>query len=207
MESFSFRYSSEDRISPVTYKLWKWVSTLSSILGSKARSACSTPSCYERNFSFKSKASQTSSFSIISKNFSSIFSNALLTLLLLKDSSDFASTWSKASFKSFSSFSAGVGGSCPFGFTLIILIFFGADLVVSSLVYFPRSLSMSASLLGSLTCYATYFKGAWPRLGIFDTGCLRLSNFTPACGLFLCCKRLILGVYGLILYAVPDLSV
>ena len=189
MESFSFKYSKLERISPVTCKLWKWVSTLSSIFGSRARSACSTPSYCERNFSFKSTASQTSSFSMISKNFSSKFSKALVMLLWLNDSSDFASTISNASFKSFSSFSAGVGGSCPFdsafdsvfGLTFMILIFLGALLVYSSpLVCFPRSLSIRASLFGSLACGATYFTGAWPKLGILETGCFRLSSFNPA---------------------------
>lgn len=70
IESLNFRYSRLVKISPVTCKLWNLVSTLSSIFGSRARSSCSTPSCCDKNFSFKSTTSSTSSFSRISKNFS-----------------------------------------------------------------------------------------------------------------------------------------
>lgn len=77
IESFSFKISKLDKISPVTYKLWHLVSTLNSILGNSAKSSSYTPSYYDKNLLFKSSTSSISSFSIISNNLSCIFANVL----------------------------------------------------------------------------------------------------------------------------------
>ena len=95
IESFNFKNSRLDKISPVTYRLWNLVSTRSSILGRRANSLCSTPSYWDKNFSLRSTTSHTSSDSMISNSFSWMFSKALFMFSFSdphpKDSWDLAS--------------------------------------------------------------------------------------------------------------------
>ena len=77
IESFILRYSRLHSISPVAYKLWQVVSTLSSIFVSLANSSGFTSRCYDKNISFKSIAFSISYSSIMSKMPSSKPANKL----------------------------------------------------------------------------------------------------------------------------------